>query len=163
MKIEGQSTPAATEKVESSTEVALVEKSPSHQKSSRKPSDRDLDLARVETEKNLSLIGAWEDSEKTKSDNKAQKKKSAITSWENSKKASLESQLQRSSKILRTRRQKRRRKYGTRSPWSTKQHKRNERWWRRSVGKSSSRWKKTLPSIVPRASLRRRRASAASA
>lgn len=31
---------------------------------------QDLELARVESEKNLSFIKAWEDSEKTKADNK---------------------------------------------------------------------------------------------
>ncbi|THU61529.1 hypothetical protein C4D60_Mb07t24260 [Musa balbisiana] len=55
--------------------------------------DRDVALAQVETEKKLSLIKAWEESEKTKAENKSQKKLSAITSWENSKKATLEAEL----------------------------------------------------------------------
>lgn len=55
--------------------------------------DRDKVLARVETEKRLSLIKAWEESEKTKAENKAYKKSSSIGSWENSKKANVEAQL----------------------------------------------------------------------
>ncbi|KAK4403590.1 Remorin [Sesamum angolense] len=53
----------------------------------------DAVLARVATEKRLSLIKAWEESEKSKAENKAQKKISAIAAWENSKKASLEAEL----------------------------------------------------------------------
>ncbi|EPS60307.1 hypothetical protein M569_14497 [Genlisea aurea] len=55
--------------------------------------DRDIVLARVATEKRLSLIKAWEESEKSKAENKAQKKKSAVGAWENSKKAKLEAEL----------------------------------------------------------------------
>ncbi|KAE9459554.1 hypothetical protein C3L33_08562, partial [Rhododendron williamsianum] len=36
----------------------------------KKPIDRDTALARVETEKRMALIKAWEESEKTKADNK---------------------------------------------------------------------------------------------
>nr|GMD55158.1 remorin-like [Ipomoea batatas] len=50
-------------------------------------------LARVEMEKKMSLINAWEDSEKSKAQNKAQKKISEISSWERSKKANIESEL----------------------------------------------------------------------
>ncbi|GFZ16484.1 nucleic acid-binding, OB-fold-like protein [Actinidia rufa] len=50
-------------------------------------------LARVETEKRLALIKAWEESEKSKAENKAYKKFSAIEAWESSKKASVEAQL----------------------------------------------------------------------
>ncbi|KAL6531322.1 hypothetical protein OROHE_014391 [Orobanche hederae] len=57
----------------------------------------DAVLARVATEKRLSLIKAWEESEKSKAENKsstrAEKKISAIGAWENSKKASLEAEL----------------------------------------------------------------------
>ncbi|XP_048141625.1 remorin-like isoform X4 [Rhodamnia argentea] len=52
-----------------------------------------LALAEVEKEKKLTFIKAWEESEKTKADNKAQKKMSTITSWENSKKAAKEADL----------------------------------------------------------------------
>ncbi|KAG8043127.1 hypothetical protein GUJ93_ZPchr1396g22915, partial [Zizania palustris] len=55
--------------------------------------DRDIALARVETEKRNSLIKAWEENEKTKAENKASKKLSAILSWENTKKANIEAQL----------------------------------------------------------------------
>ncbi|RWW71869.1 hypothetical protein BHE74_00020359, partial [Ensete ventricosum] len=55
--------------------------------------NRDVALAQVETEKKLSLIKAWEESEKTKAENKSQRKLSTITSWENSKKATLEAEL----------------------------------------------------------------------
>lgn len=57
--------------------------------------DRDATLARLTTEKRLSLIKAWEESEKSKAENKAQKKVSEILAWENSKKASLEAELKR--------------------------------------------------------------------
>ncbi|KAM3376084.1 remorin [Capsicum galapagoense] len=50
-------------------------------------------LALLTTEKRLSLIKAWEESEKSKAENKAQKKISEILAWENSKKASLEADL----------------------------------------------------------------------
>ncbi|KAG9441143.1 hypothetical protein H6P81_016997 [Aristolochia fimbriata] len=79
------------EKVDDSKALAVVAKPPEPQKSSS--SDRDAALARVETEKRLSLIKAWEDSEKTKAENKAIKKLSAITSWENAKKAAVEAKL----------------------------------------------------------------------
>ncbi|KAF5937124.1 hypothetical protein HYC85_024630 [Camellia sinensis] len=55
--------------------------------------DRDALLARVVTEKRLALIKAWEESEKTKAENKAYKKLSAIGAWENSRKAIVEAQL----------------------------------------------------------------------
>ncbi|XP_022862435.1 remorin-like isoform X2 [Olea europaea var. sylvestris] len=62
-------------------------------KSSKGSRDRDIALAKVEDEKRLSFVKAWEDSEKSKVENKAQKKLSEVSSWENSKKASLEAQL----------------------------------------------------------------------
>ncbi|XP_028796170.1 remorin 1.4 [Neltuma alba] len=55
--------------------------------------DKDSVLARVETEKRLALIKAWEESEKSKADNKAYKKHSAVGLWEERKKASVEAQL----------------------------------------------------------------------
>ncbi|KAL2324524.1 hypothetical protein Fmac_023582 [Flemingia macrophylla] len=55
--------------------------------------NRDAVLARVATEKRLSLIKAWEESEKSKTENKAHKKLSAISAWENSKKAATEAEL----------------------------------------------------------------------
>ncbi|VVB17444.1 unnamed protein product [Arabis nemorensis] len=50
-------------------------------------------LARVETEKRMSLIKAWEEAEKCKVENKAEKKLSSIGSWENNKKAVVEAEL----------------------------------------------------------------------
>ncbi|XP_074291271.1 remorin-like isoform X1 [Silene latifolia] len=54
---------------------------------------RDAQLARVEAEKRLSLIKAWEESEKCKAENKAHKKIVSIEVWENSKKAVVEAEL----------------------------------------------------------------------
>ncbi|PIN27212.1 hypothetical protein CDL12_00005 [Handroanthus impetiginosus] len=59
-----------------------------------KPEDRaDVALARVEMEKRLALIKAWEDNEKAVADNKAFKKLSAVDGWENIKRASVEAQM----------------------------------------------------------------------
>ncbi|KAJ1406031.1 Remorin, C-terminal [Sesbania bispinosa] len=55
--------------------------------------NRDAVLARVESEKRLALIRAWEESEKTKVENKAYKLHSAVGLWENKKKASTEAKL----------------------------------------------------------------------
>ncbi|KAM0949545.1 putative remorin [Dioscorea sansibarensis] len=83
------------QEADDSKALAVVEKvaDPPAEKTSGGSADRDAVLARVETEKRLSLIKAWEDSEKTKAENKAIKKMSAITSWENSKKAAMEAEL----------------------------------------------------------------------
>ncbi|XWS61803.1 hypothetical protein CRYUN_Cryun07bG0156700 [Craigia yunnanensis] len=59
----------------------------------KSPNNRDSVLARVETEKRLALVKAWEENEKAKIENKAHKKISAIGSWENTKKADVEAQL----------------------------------------------------------------------
>ncbi|KAH9615337.1 hypothetical protein KSS87_015511 [Heliosperma pusillum] len=63
----------------------------------KKPSggsiDRDIELARLEQEKKLALVKAWEESEKSKVENKACKKLSDTESWESSKKASIEAEL----------------------------------------------------------------------
>ncbi|XP_023926811.1 remorin [Quercus suber] len=66
---------------------------PAVEKSSEGAIDRDAVLAQVTTEKRLALIKAWEESEKTKAENKAYKNLSAVGSWENSKKVSVEAQL----------------------------------------------------------------------
>ncbi|KAL9253645.1 Remorin-like protein [Drosera capensis] len=55
--------------------------------------DRDAFLARLETEKRNSLIKAWEESEKSKAENKAHKRLSSVDAWENSKKATIEADL----------------------------------------------------------------------
>ncbi|KAL3618650.1 hypothetical protein CASFOL_037469 [Castilleja foliolosa] len=62
-------------------------------KSSKGSLDRDVALAKLEDDKRYSFIKAWEESEKTKVENKAQKQLSDISAWENSKKADFESQL----------------------------------------------------------------------
>lgn len=84
--------PPAEEKADECKDLAVVEKAV-EEKKSENSIDRDAVLARVATEKRISLIKAWEESEKSKSENKAQKKLSAIGAWENSKKASLEAEL----------------------------------------------------------------------
>lgn len=56
--------------------------------------NRDAVLTHVETEKKMSLVKAWEESEKSKAENKAVKKLSGVTSWENTKKANVEADLQ---------------------------------------------------------------------
>ncbi|KAI3471127.1 hypothetical protein Pfo_027790 [Paulownia fortunei] len=86
--------PPAEEKADDSKALAIVEKPEAVEEKKPEGSiDRDAVLARVATEKRLSLIKAWEESEKSKAENKAQKKISAIGAWENSKKASLEAEL----------------------------------------------------------------------
>ncbi|KAL5565611.1 hypothetical protein UlMin_028775 [Ulmus minor] len=81
---------------EDSKALAVVEKVP-EPVIAKKPSggsiDRDIALADVEKEKQTSYIKAWEESEKSKAENKAQKKLSTVNAWENSKKAALEAQL----------------------------------------------------------------------
>ncbi|MQL84165.1 hypothetical protein Taro_016677 [Colocasia esculenta] len=83
------------EKPDDSKALAVVEKvaDPPATEKTGGSLDRDAVLTRVETEKKLSLIKAWEENEKSKAENKAQKKLSNITSWENTKKADLEAQL----------------------------------------------------------------------
>ncbi|XP_020598747.1 remorin-like [Phalaenopsis equestris] len=91
------------EKVDESKALAIVEKAtdpPPLEKSTGGSINRDAVLARVETEKRLSLIRAWEDNEKVKAENKAVKKVSAIASWENSKKAVVEAELKRIEEAL---------------------------------------------------------------
>ncbi|GFP89859.1 uncharacterized protein at3g61260 [Phtheirospermum japonicum] len=66
---------------------------PDAKKSTKGSLDRDVALAKLEDDKRLSFIKAWEESEKTKVENKAQKQLADVSAWENSKKASVESQL----------------------------------------------------------------------
>ncbi|KAM3282351.1 remorin [Capsicum chacoense] len=65
----------------------------STKKSSKGSLDRDVALAKLETEKRNSYIKAWEESEKSKVENKAQKKLAAVGTWENTKKANFEAKL----------------------------------------------------------------------
>ncbi|CAA0836593.1 Remorin family protein [Striga hermonthica] len=88
--------PPTEEKADDCKALVTVEKpaAASEEKKSEGGSiNRDAVLARVATEKRLSLVRAWEESEKCKAENKAQKELSAIGAWENSKKASLEAEL----------------------------------------------------------------------
>ncbi|XP_022734661.1 remorin-like [Durio zibethinus] len=87
--------PPTEEKSAESTELPAVEKAAesTEEKTTKGSVDRDAELARVATEKRISLINAWEESEKCKAENKAHKKLSSISAWENSKKAALEAEL----------------------------------------------------------------------
>uniref|UniRef100_A0A2P2KVL1 Remorin n=1 Tax=Rhizophora mucronata TaxID=61149 RepID=A0A2P2KVL1_RHIMU len=86
--------PPPEEKADESKALAVVERIPDSGKKSTKGSvNRDAVLERVVTEKRLSLIRAWEESEKSKAENKAHKRLSAVGTWENSKKASTEAEL----------------------------------------------------------------------
>ncbi|KAL3644194.1 hypothetical protein CASFOL_012126 [Castilleja foliolosa] len=53
----------------------------------------DVALAKLEDDKRYSFIKAWEESEKTKVENKAHKQLSDISAWENNNKADFESKL----------------------------------------------------------------------
>ncbi|XP_019190195.1 PREDICTED: remorin-like [Ipomoea nil] len=55
--------------------------------------DRDIALAKIEDDKRVSFIKAWEESEKSKVENRAQKKLADVLSWENTKKANIEAKL----------------------------------------------------------------------
>ncbi|XP_073130282.1 remorin-like [Henckelia pumila] len=86
--------PAEEKKPDESKALVVVEKPDSTEKKEAEGSlIRDAALIRVANEKRNSLIRAWEESEKSKAENKAQKKVSAIGAWENCKKASLEAEL----------------------------------------------------------------------
>ncbi|KAL1546306.1 remorin-like [Salvia divinorum] len=97
-KAEAEEAPAAVAVMGKSNDVvqhkpAAKIPEPIAKTSSKGSLDRDVALAMLEDEKRLSYIKAWEESEKTKAENKAQKKLSDVTSWENTKKAALESEL----------------------------------------------------------------------
>ncbi|XP_040990399.1 remorin-like isoform X2 [Juglans microcarpa x Juglans regia] len=85
-----------------------VKENPTAEKSLGGFVDRDAVLAKVANEKRLALIKAWEESEKTKAENKAYKKLSAVESWENSSKASVDAQL----KKIEEKFEKKKAKYG---------------------------------------------------
>ncbi|MBA0796032.1 hypothetical protein Gohar_006834, partial [Gossypium harknessii] len=85
----------STEKPPEPIEKAAEAAESTEKKSTEVSVDRDAVLARVATEKRISLINAWEESEKSKAENKAQKKLSSIAAWENTKKAAIEAELKR--------------------------------------------------------------------
>ncbi|KAL1364449.1 hypothetical protein HN51_012641 [Arachis hypogaea] len=62
--------------------------------------DLDGPLARLEAEKKRALIKAWEESEKTKIDNRAYKMQFAVGLWEDSKKASVEAKLKKNAEKM---------------------------------------------------------------
>uniref|UniRef100_A0A0E0K2X3 Remorin C-terminal domain-containing protein n=1 Tax=Oryza punctata TaxID=4537 RepID=A0A0E0K2X3_ORYPU len=66
----------------------------------RTSNDRDIALAKVETDKRESLIKAWEENEKAKAENRASKKLLDIVSWENTKKAVIKTQLKKKEEEL---------------------------------------------------------------
>ncbi|CAM8879897.1 unnamed protein product [Rhodiola kirilowii] len=55
--------------------------------------DKDTEMAKVEMEKRMALIKAWEDNEKAKAENRAYKKMILVEYWEEKKKAALELKL----------------------------------------------------------------------
>ncbi|KAK6936857.1 Remorin, C-terminal [Dillenia turbinata] len=89
-------------KIDESIALAVVEKptAAAEEKPAEGSVNRDAVLARVATEKRMSLIKAWEENEKTKAENKALKKLSTIGAWENSKKAALEAELKQNEEKL---------------------------------------------------------------
>ncbi|XP_057478182.1 remorin-like [Actinidia eriantha] len=95
LKHEKTVVPIPDDQLSLSKPLSIIQKvsDPADEKKSGGAIDRDAALARVETEKRLALIKAWEESEKSKAENKAYKKFSAIEAWESSKKASVEAQL----------------------------------------------------------------------
>ncbi|GFP82213.1 remorin [Phtheirospermum japonicum] len=95
--------PPSEEKADDCKALVVVEKPAADEEKKLEGSiNRDAVLARVATEKRLSLIKAWEESEKSKAENKAQKKVSSIGAWENSKKASIEAELKKIEEHLET-------------------------------------------------------------
>jgi len=62
--------------------------------------DRDAVLAKVNTEKRLALVKAWEENEKAKAENKYYKALSTITAWESTKKSAAETKMKRAEEKL---------------------------------------------------------------
>ncbi|XP_059629285.1 remorin-like isoform X3 [Cornus florida] len=102
-KLESDEAPSdpPSEHTEAPTDIAeeksviMAPSSPDEKLSQSKPLALVLNdvLARVEKEKRLSLIKAWEENEKSKAENKAHKKLSAIGAWESSKEAIIVAEL----------------------------------------------------------------------
>nr|KJB52071.1 hypothetical protein B456_008G245400 [Gossypium raimondii] len=93
MQQQPQPQPVKEEEMENEDEAGAEKKKTPPSVTEKSPNNRDSVLARVETEKRLALVKAWEENEKAKIDNKAYKKISAIGSWENTKKSAVEAQL----------------------------------------------------------------------
>ncbi|XP_047338828.1 uncharacterized protein At3g61260-like isoform X2 [Impatiens glandulifera] len=62
--------------------------------------DRDVALAHLESEKRLSFIKAWEETEKSKVENKAENQLATVSAWENTKKADIEARLRKKEEEL---------------------------------------------------------------
>ncbi|CAM8935042.1 unnamed protein product [Rhodiola kirilowii] len=75
--------------------LVVVENPPDtvEEKSNEGSINRDAVLTRVSTEKKISLIKAWEESEKSKAENRTQKMIALNAAWERSKQAKIESEL----------------------------------------------------------------------
>ncbi|XP_078427450.1 remorin 1.4-like isoform X2 [Wolffia australiana] len=96
--------PASSAELEATKDVSViptpVEEKPAAEDKASDSSDRDAALARVETEKRISLAKAWEENEKTIIENRSHKELSAITSWENTKKAGVDAELKKYEEYL---------------------------------------------------------------
>lgn len=62
--------------------------------------DRDAVLAKLNSEKRLALVKAWEENEKAKAENKFYKAVSTITAWENTKRSAAETKMKRAEEKL---------------------------------------------------------------
>nr|AVZ46882.1 remorin REMO1-b [Saccharum spontaneum]AVZ46886.1 remorin REMO1-f [Saccharum spontaneum]AVZ46887.1 remorin REMO1-g [Saccharum spontaneum] len=90
------SPPTATAKLaddDSKAIVAVVKDAAEKPAAIGGSTERDAYLAKIVSEKRLTLITAWEESEKARAENRAAKKLAFITSWENAKKAEMEAEL----------------------------------------------------------------------
>ncbi|XP_030454099.1 remorin-like [Syzygium oleosum] len=81
---------APNKKVAFTTDVEITDPV---EKGSGDQTERDDVLARVEAEKRMALIRAWEESEKSKAESKAYKKLAITGSWENTQIAYIEAQI----------------------------------------------------------------------
>ncbi|XP_004240109.1 remorin [Solanum lycopersicum] len=83
----------ATNNYKAVTTLPPQNTNPSTNKSSKGSAERDTALAQLSNDKKSAFVKAWEESEKSKVDNKAQKKLSKVAAWENKKKAHLDAKL----------------------------------------------------------------------
>ncbi|KAM3344667.1 Remorin [Capsicum chinense] len=75
------------------TTVPPQNTNPSLKKSSKGSVERDTVLSQLNNDKKSAYVKAWEENEKSRVDNKAQKKLSKVAAWENRKKAHLDAKL----------------------------------------------------------------------
>ncbi|KAG8095807.1 hypothetical protein GUJ93_ZPchr0013g36342 [Zizania palustris] len=81
--------PAAPPKLDNFKAIVVVKDS----EGTGGSTERDAFLAKIVSAKRLTLINAWEESEKARAENRAAKKLSFISSWENAKKAEMEAEI----------------------------------------------------------------------